>query len=89
MNKITNTITAPLEELQKHNAMLQKENARLAEQVAELTNMVEWLKEQLRLNRKRQFASSSERTPSSEQLGIFKGADGAGHLGRSGRRRLP
>ncbi|MDK2856767.1 MAG: transposase [Bacillota bacterium] len=79
MNKITNTITTTLEELQKHNAMLVEENAKLAKQVAELTAMVEWFKEQFRLSQKRQFASSSERTVSSKQLGIFNEAEAEAH----------
>jgi transposase len=75
MNEMSNITAMSLEELQKRYTVLLEKNANLEKQVVELTVMVEWFKEQLRLSRKRQFASSSERTPSSEQLGIFNEAE--------------
>ena len=53
---------------------LRQENARLKEENAELTAKVQWLMEQLKLIKRRQFGASSERSVP-EQLSLFNEAE--------------
>lgn len=55
---------------------LRERCAQLEQQVAELTAKLNWFMEQLRLSKKRQFGSSSERTePLEQQLLLFNEAE--------------
>ena len=65
MNINQNIETMSIEELQKRCVQLERENA-------ELTAKLNWLMEQLRLNKRRQFGVSSERTaPEQQQLSFL------------------
>lgn len=65
-----------LEELQNHCVLLEKQNQQLEKQNADLIAMVNWFKEQIHLNKHRQFGVSSERTvPGQEQLSLFNEAE--------------
>ncbi|MGI6650122.1 MAG: IS66 family transposase [Bacillota bacterium] len=69
MNINQNIETMSIEELQKCCVQLERENA-------ELTAKLNWLMEQLRLNKRRQFGVSSERTaPEQQQLSFFNEAE--------------
>jgi len=70
----TSTAMTP-EELQERCSELEQQNARLEQQNTELAAKLDWLMEQLRLNKHRQFGSSSERTLPAEQLSLFNEAE--------------
>lgn len=69
MNTAQNIATMTIEELQKRCVQLERENA-------ELTTRLNWLMEQLRLSKQRQFGVSSERSaPEQQQLFLFNEAE--------------
>lgn len=69
MNTAQNIATMTIEELQKRCVQLERENA-------ELTAKLNWLMEQFRLSKHRQFGVSSERTtPEHQQLSLFNEAE--------------
>ena len=53
---------------------LEEENSKLRLQIEELSTKLEWLLEQVKLSKHKQFGSSSEQTPS-EQLSLFNEAE--------------
>jgi uncharacterized coiled-coil protein SlyX len=62
MNNSTDTSAITIEELQDHCAKLEQQNT-------ELTTKLNWLMEQFRLGKHKQFGSSSEKTaPGQEQF---------------------
>jgi transposase len=81
MNNSSTAMT--LEELQECYAQLEQQynqleqqNTALDQRNAELTAQMNWLMEQLRLNKHRQFGASSEKTvPGQEQLSFFNEAE--------------
>ncbi|WP_258359293.1 transposase [Moorella sulfitireducens (nom. illeg.)] len=64
MNTSQSIAAMTIEELQSRCLQLERENA-------ELTAKLNWLMEQFRLSKKRQFASSSERTRALEEQLLF------------------
>lgn len=62
--------------LKVYASNLEKEKKSLAEEKAELEAKLKWYEEQLKLNKKRMYGASSERTDSdSEQLNLFNEAE--------------
>lgn len=71
-----NIASMTIEELQEHCTQLEQQNAQQQQQIAELTTKLNWLMEQFRLSKHRQFGVSSERTNSEiQQLHLFNEAE--------------
>lgn len=76
MNTSQSIAAMTIEELQERCVQLEEQCMQLEQQNAELTAKLNWFMEQFRLNKRRQFGFSSERTePLKEQLLLFNEAE--------------